>query len=461
MKNKWIEPAKTAALVFLVVISFVQTGFLWFSSAPTRTMDPFETGTMPPYIFNDGNYNRKLPWQLASPYQLIVHKNGTHFRLHPESDAYQSLTSFLRTASLEDIRSISKPNAEAWKKLFFQTTGVELVYPRDLPVSELDAFFLETIRHNQEVRRLTTVSRVWFFEDPAAGKTFIWFVSDSRQLIVQAEVELKDKSLSAEVAKASGIPLAAVQTGEHPPWDPAADKQPFSRVLYLPEKEIPVPRLVFPLSAIRIDDMKSWLFTGHDEEPINLKPGEHVYISNEKMLTWNENGRFITYHDTSVRPDHASTTSASGDLDTINGFIQRHRGWTGNWLLDETEPTESRITEYRFRLFVRGFPVYWDAPGTDGITPDVMLLSAGSGEVGRYSRSLLYLRDNPQESESRLPGKQEILNRLSSEKVPLSSILQILPAYFAKPSSDGKRVTLEPTWVVFTEHREPLFITSR
>ena len=39
--------------------------------------------------------------------------------------------------------------------------------------------------------------------------------------------------------------------------------------------------------------MKSWLFNNPDINPIDLKKGEHVYISNEQMLTYNENDNFM------------------------------------------------------------------------------------------------------------------------------------------------------------------------
>jgi regulatory protein YycH of two-component signal transduction system YycFG len=76
MKGKWIEHVKTAILVTLVVISFVLTGSLWFSSAPSNNFNPYGAGFMPPYIFNEGNYNKKNVWQLAAPFQLFVHRSG-------------------------------------------------------------------------------------------------------------------------------------------------------------------------------------------------------------------------------------------------------------------------------------------------------------------------------------------------------------------------------------------------
>ncbi|MBH8607712.1 YycH family regulatory protein [Thermoactinomyces sp. CICC 10521] len=456
MSEKWIEHAKTATLVTLVTISLVLTGFLWFSSPGYQTNPPFTKYDLT-YIYSGTKYNDRAAHQLASPYQVIVHANNKISWLLPEGNTYARLTQLLQKASFDSFTTVA-PTADMWKTLFTQAPGAELVFPRDISVQYADAFFDASLLQKYPLNGLDSISRIWFFYNPASKESFVWFISAQDQQIVQAKVDLGDKHLEDEIARSSmtkSPPLTAVFADGKAPWE---QKNPsghaFSRFFYLPTSSLPMNEWSFKLTLFDINEMKKWLIKDPSVEPFVTNKNEDLYMNNNEFLTYNKKGNFMSYSQT---PDDTEpgTSNLYTDLAHINNFVQRHHGWTGNYLLDDVRSNDNN--QYSFRLLVKGYPVYWSA--NVPINPDQIQLQTNNNEVIKYYRSVYILGSPDRQRTLSLPGKAELLQSLADKKISLSTVEQIYPGYQADGIA-GKQAVLKPVWIVITTSGKRMFISS-
>lgn len=165
----------------------------------------------------------------------------------------------------------------------------------------------------------------------------------------------------------------------------------------------------------------------------------------------------MVYNDTDNQAEgtHLSVTDEIGN---INNFVQDHRGWTGNYLLDEIKVSEENDAhQYIFRLIVQGYPVYWEDRKT--IHPDTIELQTGKqGSVSKYIRSMLYLSGQPDRTEIKL---EQLQPRLAAKKINLQTVEHIFPGYQARLTGNKeKQVILDPAWVVISNNGKTMIISS-
>lgn len=473
MKKNWFEHFKTVTLVGLVTLSIVLTGFLWLNAPSLNTPsldDPIKNDYFPPYIFNDKKYNQKKLHQLAAPYQLIIHYNGESSWLLPENEHYTELIDMISKGMMENdsFSLIVQPHPDQWNELFHKLPGVELYFPEDTNISTLDPFFQQALNKIELLNQLEQVSRIWIFSKPTDPKVKIWFISDFEQKIVQANIDLPQNEWIhhiTEANKTKQFTLTAHVANDKNPWELENEKHPFSRIFYLPESPIPMNQLTYNIKELAIDDMKVWLFKDPAIEPINLNRDEKLFIHNDQLLTYNKSNKTMVYKDTSHSTQ--DMTSPSERLDSINNFIQRHRGWSGNFLLD-TIQAEDEIDRYYFRLFIDGLPVYVQLKEGNSVHPQISLnqivLEATKGGVSKYTRSMFYLSGEPTTKQTTLPGKNQLLSWLNSQKVDLNQIERIFPGYMLNlsgtPNQANAKAVLEPVWVIIPINQEPIFFGS-
>lgn len=455
--KRWIEPCKTICLVLLVALSFVLTGYLWYS-APSYEENREEDYIQPPAIGNQKDNDKTLP-QLTGPLSMVAHRSGQHLLLSVDDRLYTQLSSQVQQIALSQFQ-LFQPSPEDWNLVYQQAQSLEFQFLQNRSVGQLDSFFQKTILRDQSLLNQRTISRLFLLADTKSNHVWVWFVDDQHQQVIRAMVEnLSVSSLNqliAQVTPTTHIRLALLPANEKAPWDKANKDLPFSRMLYLPAQEVQLPAFDYRLQPIDLNTMKLWLFKDPYVSPIQLNNDEQLYMYNgpdqslDQILTYHKKHNSMTYT-SSPLPTEEPKALTREEINQINQFIERHRGWTGNYLLDQLR-TENNTTEYLFRLFLFGYPLYWKGE-QPGVHLSTIQFQVTDNSVSKYARSLYYLEGKPQsEQKQTLPSAKELLSELKERKISLMQIQRIYPAYLSSLQKKGSSqlAHFTPVWAVQT-----------
>ncbi|MFC7440135.1 two-component system activity regulator YycH [Laceyella putida] len=461
MEQKWVEHIKTVVLIILVTLSFVLTGFLWFYS-PGYQQKP--DGYRPPTVLTGDKYNEKNSRQFVAPYQLIVTQGGKTTWIHPDREEYQSIVNSIRDANITQFEKISHVKSEEWKKRLLDGPSLQLQFARDVNVESLDAFFKASILEQFSLHLPAETSRILLYVN--GGQPQIWLISDDTGEIWQAALHLDPSALEKAMGQArqqAQVELAPVVANGKMPWDKANENLPWSRIFYLPTTPPPLPTWNYKTEQIEIDDIKEWLLTSSKVEPIVIHD-ENLYMSEDQRLIYNKRVNSLQYSE-DVPAEESKNLMVEDQLYDINKFVQRHRGWTGDYLLDWVEPVkeEAETNQFTFRRIIAGLPVYWNQPSEQTIYPDVLQFQAGASGgadgIKQYVRSASYMIEGTRTGEANLLDRDEVLRQLSERKIPLTAIEQISPGYEAK-FYNANKIQLTPVWVVLTTAGKQFLIGS-
>lgn len=444
-----IEHVKSALLVLLVAASLAQTGILWYSSPSyeeSRQNDYFS----PPQIGSE-KYRKQVVSQLAAPREFILHQEGYQQQILPnhDQDNYQSLMEKLKYAIIENLEEIH-PTPTQWKRLLKDNTGLELRFHNSISAETTDTFFSSNVDLNMD-----TISRLWFFEEAKTGKTYAWFISDQEERVIQGSLELSAfRDWIKTMEQLDGHEVETVLADGSNQLDKKAEKVP--EIFYLPTEPLQTERYTFRLKLIKAEDMKQALFPDPDLAKRNLVlDNSYIYTDGRSNLQHNTEFESMIYND--PVSNSTSDTTVAEDLEVINQFMNRHSGWTGNYLLEMSdEDKNSGLPVYTFRLFVGDYPVYWTKKNDK--SPSTIRLSSTGKRVATYQRSLHYLSTNSKQEKDELASKKELLNHLKKEGLTLSDLRSLHPGYRAVPHSD--QVELIPTWVAEKKDGNRSFIDT-
>ncbi|RAL23379.1 two-component system activity regulator YycH [Thermoflavimicrobium daqui] len=463
MNGRWIENIKTGSLVVLVLLSFILTGSLWY-------MTPSYEEKKPNYqilhYIGEKKYNQKQTYQLTAPPFLLLHQGGNHFQLtmnHTDYDSWLKILSEGKTSNYEN----KTPTASDWNYLFKQSNGIELHFFRDLSLDLLASFLHIDTQEQIVLENLGKVSRIWLFPDSQKKLVNIWFISDSRSEVVQANTDISVLQFEKQFKQSD---LAGLDTFEpipvnkKAPWEAANDKVPFSRVIYLPNEPLPVKRYIYKPTSIHINDMKQFLFPVDIITPDELTTGQFIYAYEGRTLTYYPKQEKMIYN--GPMPERADLESdILKDIDQVNKFMSSHQGWTGHYLLDTFNDQEA-TNFYTFRLIHHGYPVYWQTESPQ--TKPQQYLDTIQFQIekreNKYQRYMQFLPDQPTSTKDQtLPNSKSLLTALTDRKIDLDKINRIYPGYRANGvtvSAKEKQVVLEPVWIVSMLDGKQHFIAS-
>lgn len=446
------EHIKSALLTFLILLSFIQTGLLWYSS-------PSYEGNKQLYVtrpqIGSEKYNKKQMYELVAPHQIIWHHSGATAWIPMEVNGYDNLIKSLHASKLENLHLIT-PTAEQWNQLYQQETGVELRYFRDVPSKVISAFYLDDI----DLSQLKWVSRIWVFIQN--NQIITWFISDSEQKVIQAQTTIaRFQSVLGEIARQPTEPVDPFYTTGNFPLDTTSPVPKFPHAFYLPKKPPKATESVFALKKIQIDAMKNWLFNDPALITRLPKPNGFIYTDSVRLLQYDDQKQEMIYTSSAKA---TVTVPPSQELDRINRFVKKHSGWTGNYLLDRiTQNTDSDANQYHFRLIVDGLPVYWSTAiqsKNQDLDPFGIELESTEEEVSMYQRSLLYLSSDPQKRKAvQLPNKDNVLAMLKREHIDPADVRDLFLGYQTEDMKD-EHVKLKPVWIVMRASGDPRILST-
>lgn len=441
------ERIKSAALFLLIVLSFLQTGMLWYSSPSYQENKP--SYIQPPLIGNE-QYNQIPLHERVAPFPIVVHRSGKPGWILPNEPAYRDFLNRLYQAQWDEPDPVV-PQPKEWNHLYQKAVGVELQFTNDLPADAIDVMNREEI----SVSGINQISRIWIHGDSRGENTRLWLISDRERKVLESEIDFPEfNAWLAEVERkvqpvkphfvTGKIPLDEEKDGKH---------SAFPSAVYLPDLPLTVRSYTYPLKQIKVEDIK-WLFT--DPNQIWTLPSEEgdTYTDGNRMLQHNQRKQTMVYRDLRSEP---KTSSAAIELEILNQFMKTHNGWTGSYSLDR-RIKEDNIHLYIFRLMVGGLPVYWPGEKEKGEAgPDTIRLKVSSDRVAEYHRSLRYLSSEPSDSQDALlPGLDTVIRELADRGLSLNQLRRLIPGYQLKVLRD--HVRLEPVWIALKKNGESVLL---
>ena len=235
-----------------------------------------------------------------------------------------------------------------------------------------------------------SISRIWIFEEPD-GELIAWFISDQDKKILKYKIQLDPPhTLQGIIAGQETLQVSPVffPSGSS---ELTEDGEEFPKAVYLPQKSSVVSKLVYKRKLIQIEDIKNWLFP--DPSLARRLPYKHefIYTDGSRNLTHDTKNEAMIYRDLTFRPTQSSLPIE--ELNTITQFMNKHSGWTGNFLLERLDKDENDpLNRFTFRLTIEGYPVYGEHEGG----PETIELISTPLRVIEYKRSLYYLTPQPE-----------------------------------------------------------------
>ncbi|MDR6225403.1 YycH family regulatory protein [Desmospora profundinema] len=442
------EHLKSIALLLLIMASCVQTGLLWYSSPSYE--EPLRPDYVRPFKIGNEEFEKQNLFELTAPPEILLHREGIHQQLFPENAKHQDLMEKLHFTTFGEFKPIT-PSAERWNELLEITDGIELRMNRETDTAVLAALFSQS----PEVEGLDTFSRIWFHSVGDNGNVSVWVISDQEQEVREGTGQIIDYTdwLTALADFENSTLVSPVFTDGESQVEEGVRGVP--RVFYLPEHVQRMDKRTYTLNTIDIGDMRKALFPDPSLAKRTLvRDSVYIYSDRSRTLQHNEKQETMVFSNPGSSIGRHSSTPE--ELSGINRFINRHGGWTSNYLLErEEKDPANETTLYDFRLFVGNHPVYWK--GLKEGRPDRIRLAATEQGVASYERSLRYLITNSEQAQpAELSNKETLLKELEKRKLPLSRIHWIYPGYQAETQKGS--VDLTPVWVVVDNRGEISFI---
>lgn len=442
------EHLKSAVLFLLVIASCAQTGLLWYNSPSYE--EPLRPDYVQPLKIGSEEFEKQNLFELAAPPEILLHREGTHQQIFPENEKHEDLMKKIHFTQIEDLKPIT-PSFSRWNKLMDQEEGVELRLNREAKTDMLAALFSTP----PNTSNLDTFSRIWFHRNGNNTNVSVWLISDRDQKVLEGTAQIEDYSSWLSLADFEDSPLVSpVYTDGNEQVEVGFRGVP--RVFYLPDHAQQMDKKTYTLNTINIDDMRKALFPDPPSaKRTQVRDSIYIYSDRRRTLQYNGNSETMVFSNP-ANSNTQNSSSLSEELNNINRFINRHGGWTSNYLLERiNEDTANETTLYDFRLFSGGHPVYWKSKEEQ--SPDSIRLAATNRGVATYERSLRYLVTNSVQTQSEeLSGKTDLLQQLEKQKLPLSQVDWIYPGYRAEVQE--KSVELTPVWVVINNRGEISFI---
>ncbi|MBS7530514.1 hypothetical protein IC619_008425 [Hazenella sp. IB182353] len=466
-KTKWKEFTKTITLIGLVTLSFGLTFYLW-SNDPTYDEKMVKKLDQPHYL--NPQYQNQEIYQLVAPSSVILHRQNNKNWVPIDSSDFQKLILFIHDASISNPKEI-EPTAEEWEKMYFNTIGIELQYTQDITPERLSAFFssLKTLPQPW-LSEMKSISKIWFYIDDDSNAVSAWIISDHDQKIKKVRTQLSIKAFTDILSEVQTNQINIIPTtvdGEAPWTDKEVDEKSetvptetsfsFPRIFYLPTTSFEMKKLYYPYQEMNVDTILEWMF----KNPISLfdNHDEKIYEEGDQFLFYNKKEKSVIYEDSNTKPTAKDMTMAD-DMNHIQAFVNRHHGWTNQYMLD-TFQNENLDNRYRFRLFSNGLPVYWKS--NEVHQPDKIELTPEFNGIKAYSRSLYYLDETEviSTASSFLSGKENLVNQLTAKKVELASITHIYLGYAGsfEQIQNKKSILLQPSWIIKTKQNEKIMVS--
>ncbi|OIK15036.1 two-component system activity regulator YycH [Bacillus sp. MUM 13] len=411
-----IEGAKSIILTLLIMISAFLTWNIWTYQPK---YDPISQSGDTYSV----DIDKKGIDDVVKPNSVLFHKNGKHYQTFEEADIY-NIQKELSGWTLYNFRDISSTvNSLKFKDFVHGNGNTEIIF-RDIVPLDL---FKKTLDIDEENLPSISFDRIVFRPaDSPRREANVYFVSYEKQRVFEAKVNSSyiKKFNQAFYQKAA----------EYPEYQEHGKRN----VLYVSKDPSKMNQYKYSITRINTEKFKDALFS----DPKYVVRHESVIQGDEysdglRLMLVNKESSMISF----VNPAQKSKVfgTSSDLLKKSIDFINNHAGWEDNrYLFDGLNEEEQSV---RFRLFVKGYPVFNDIGSINEIW--------GNADIYRYEHPSFFLEvPLPEDLSITLQSGEEVYQRLRNMRnIDMDAVQDLACGYMMmKDPTDSKLVSLEPKW---------------
>ncbi|HIW33365.1 MAG TPA: YycH family regulatory protein [Candidatus Paenibacillus intestinavium] len=414
-----MERFKSALLVFLVVLSLLQTYLLayrmpWLGTTTRSDQDYVNTEL----IGKVSNVE-----SVIYPEELILHLGeDKHTIVYPNTQFYDLIVrQRLANRELKGLQLVAN-KATDWTQLKRDHQGIELSFRNGISFDLLKKLLkIEA----DALHAATQIDRIYIYAVKESEEVHAFFFEKNGSTVYEAvRVDLTVKDLQDYVGFGEYLPRYEYLK-EH---------------LYVAIDPIQATEYSFGYDVITPEQMQRSLFFDYSTtRAIVNRSGSQIYTDGKRGLKVEQNGLWISYSNSTA--SQTNTAPASENVYVAVDFVNQHGGWDSSYQLANVPEADEKYI--RFRKYIEQYPVIDISPFNYGY----IQLGFQQGVVVEYERTLITL---PSVAESKtirwLFGGTGLRSQLESYSNK-DKVVAIFPALTAVPQSDNQ-VKFIPVWAV-------------
>ncbi|MFT9486668.1 MAG: YycH family regulatory protein [Tepidibacillus sp.] len=431
------ERIKSIILFVLVANSLFLTWFLIFYSPNNEKESPSEY--VPRLTFGQ-ELDVK---QMIRPKQIIYHLGeNSHSLSNTDSEDFKQLEADFDHWSFYEITSISEPID--WTKMIEVEQGIEIVFPFSLPNSVLSSLYkISTTMY------LDQINRLWLVLDQNE-KVIVYFISDQKDKVYQAETSISSKKLSQYIASGVNQPRYSYY------WAFNKERNINTKpIFYLPNEGLEMKKVRKFITPVSIEDYIQLLFIDPSmvRKVYELGNKESVlYTDGSRSMQFFPNKRVFSYFQPVT--DNRKQLDWNNDLAASIRFVNQHGGWVGQYQLDDLGFAEATSQPYfTFQQYVGGYPLL-----TNKYLIGEINIQLVDGIVSKVEQSMTLLDQDLDTKYIKTSSGPELLKKLEQHKIDAKVITSIELGYQVEKKNDV--LELFPHWRVRYNQNDEITIPA-
>ena len=440
------EQLKTIILTLLILLSFVFTFLLWYHVY-------FFEGTQKDYI-NFAQREKNLQTsKIICPAFIVLHKkqNTDKMFLH-KSKEYTKVLDFIQTLKITSLPYNTDLNY--WSYLHDNFLGIEFRYIYNMPFSIFLPLFKEQTINFSKIPKSFLINNFWLYFDNAKNEWILLLPSFKEKKIICLKLKSNNIQSIENLTQQNLIALDVkpIPLKEYLPWEKKNNNFYFNPYSYTFLKNPPFSTKRYFVKKLNIDNLKQTLFQGSESKPITLNKNETIFLGDNQIINYNKNQEFLTFSNTDIEDEKDLNNNEEEnkdiELEKITIFIQKHKGWTRDYILEKYNK-EEKI--YTFRQ-INTLPIFWVK---DSKIP-VINLQIEKGEIIKYTRSLYYLGEElGKNNSSKLIPLETLISKLKRGGNKSLELKNAIPCFKAieETKNNKKIATLVVSWLFVTNKK--------
>lgn len=358
-----LEKAKTGLLVFLVILSLLQSYFLAYKVPTFGLM----TRSDAEYVNTELLGQAKAIDDLLFPSQLIIHlSEDEHTIIYPKTQFYDLIvTQRLANREFKSFQLVSYGTVE-WDSIKREHKGIELSFT--------EAITAELVKRvlNIEVEGVLSealINRVFIYANEATEEVKAYFFNDEQELVYEAvDVDLTVKDMQDYVGFGQYLPRYLF----------------LGDALYIANEPIQALNLSYTYDVISPERMqRSLFFDSNTTRAFVNRSGSQIYTDGKRGLQVEQNGLWITFSNSAASQVNVQD---SENVYAAVDFVNKHGGWdTGYQIVSYDE--ENNLAQITFKKYILHYPIIDISPFRYGR----IKVNIQQGVVMEYERTMIQL----------------------------------------------------------------------